>query len=155
MKNKVLVTFVTLLFTTSSFAGRVQLGVNDNKVTVKDVLSVWSEWIKDKGKKFDINIHLQNESDQGIIIQLSEIRCHRGGAQGELKHTFFNTGEKVMDFKPHEQKSFNLVCKIGQETKGEYKLTVGTVYANPSGDGKTLGKPIAKNIEWKVKIAEE
>jgi len=104
-----------------------------------------------KGDKFDINLHVQNEDpDQGIIIYLSDIRCSRGGRRGEMKHTFFNTGERTIDFRPGEKKDFNLVCRTGSDGRGgEILIGVDRVYSNPGLDGRTVGKVIAKGLVWK------
>ena len=69
------------------------------------------------------------------------------------KHTFFNTGERTIDFKPAEAKTFNLVCRLGAETTGAMRLTIAKVYENQTLDGKTAGKVVASNIEWKTGIA--
>lgn len=122
-----------------------------NVTTAKGVISFWGAWVKDKGDKFDINLHVQNEDqDQGIIIYLSDIRCSHGGRRGEIKHTFFNTGERTIDFRPGEKKAFNLVCRTGSDGRGgEILIGVDRVYSNPGLDGRTVGKVIAKGLVWK------
>lgn len=121
----------------------------ENKMVAKGILSVSVPWIKDKGEKFDVNLSLHNESDKmGIVVFLSDIGCARGARSGELKHTFFNTGEKTIDFRPGETKSFTLVCRYGEKVGGDFKLSVSKVYDNPSLDGKTVGKVIAKGMSW-------
>lgn len=120
-----------------------------NQMIAKDIVSIGVPWIKDKGKKFDVNVRIHNESpEKGIIIFLSDMGCKRGAVRGELKHTFFNTGEKTIDFKPNETKSFTLVCRTSSEGRGDFNLTVSKVYSNPSMDGKTVGTVIAKDLTW-------
>jgi hypothetical protein len=153
MKNTIVLFFVFLVCS-YSFAGKVDIAVSDNKVTKAGIISLYAEWVKDKGKKYDIGFNIRNESDKGIIVLLSEMRCYRGKEEGVLKHTFFNTGEKTINFRSGELKSMTLVCRLTTKEEGEYRITVGHVYANASGDGKTLGKELLKNVEWKVRIAE-
>lgn len=121
----------------------------DNNIHQKGVVTVQVPWIKDKGKKFDVHLSIHNENpDKGMIIFLSDMGCRRGKVTGELKHTFFNTGEKTIDFKPNQTKDFNLVCRTEGATRGDFKLSINKVYNNPSLDGKTVGKVIAENLTW-------
>jgi hypothetical protein len=121
----------------------------DNRLEKKDIITVSVNWIKDKGKKFDLNLTVQNDNPQtGMILFLSDLGCQRGEIRGTLKHTFFNTGERTIDFKPKETKSFNLVCSMEAKAKGHFKIVVNRVYDNPSLDGKTVGKVIAEGLTW-------
>lgn len=148
---------VALTVSLSAFAGKVDIAESDNKITVPNVISLSAEWIKDKGKKYDIHFKMHNEHSKPIVVLLSEMTCYRGGMLGELAHTFFNTGERTIDFGAGQLKAFNLVCKIGEKggkNGGEYSIKLANVYENPSGDGKTLGKVLKTNVEWKVRIAQ-
>ena len=116
-------------------------------VTKVGAATVWADWVKDKKTKFDVHLNIRNENkDTGIIVMQGEMGCARGAVTGELKYTFFNTGERMIDLKPNQTKSFNLVCKLPTQAKGEYTITVGHVYTNPSLDGKTIGKPVAQDF---------
>ena len=112
--------------------------------------STWVNWIKDKGEKYDFELVVKNESNKGMIIFLSDISCYRGNAMGEVKHTFFNTGERTIDFKPNEMKKFTLVCAYGSKTAGDFSVKIAQAFDNPNNDGKTTGKVIGKAIEWKT-----
>ncbi len=138
-----------LLLGSAAFASEKYMPDPENQMTAKGVVTVSVPWIKDKGKKFDVSLNIHNEdTDKGIIIFLSDLGCQRGKVRGELKHTFFNTGEKTIDFKPNETKTFTLVCRVAGETRGDFKLSVAKVYGNPSMDGKTVSKVIAKDLTW-------
>ena len=120
-----------------------------NKMEAKGIVSVTVPWIKDKGKKYDINLIVHDDSDEkGIIFFLSDMGCKRGASAGSLKHTFFNTGERTIDFKPGQTKTFNMVCDTQSKATGPFTLTIAKVYDNPSLDGKTVGKVIAKGLSW-------
>jgi len=121
----------------------------ENQMKAKDIVTASVPWIKDKGGKFDVSLTIHNENpEKGMIIFLNDMGCFRGKVRGELKHTFFNTGERTIDFKPNETKTFTLVCRVSGETRGDFRLTMSKVYSNPSMDGKTIGKVIAKDLAW-------
>lgn len=146
---KKIAVFGLLTFALNTFASEKYIPDPENQMKAKDVVTISFPWIKDKGGKFDVNVSIHNENpEKGMIIFLSDMGCLRGKVRGELKHTFFNTGEKTIDFKPNETKSFNLVCKISGDTRGDFKLSVSKIYSNPSMDGKTIGKVIAKDLNW-------
>ncbi|MGE4132787.1 MAG: hypothetical protein AB7F86_14175 [Bdellovibrionales bacterium] len=112
------------------------------------VVSVWANWVKDKGKKYDLQLAIANDANEPIIVMLGEMACYRGGQRGTLRHTFFNTGERTIDFRPKELKTFNMVCQIGTDAEGDFKIEIGNIYENPTGDGKTTGKTMAQGISW-------
>jgi hypothetical protein len=147
MKLTALLFFLIPAF--SAFASEKYVPDPENQMKAKDVVSVSVPWIKDKGGKFDVNLSIHNEDpEKGIIIFLSDMGCLRGKVRGELKHTFFNTGERTIDFKPNETKSFTLVCRVAGEPRGDFRLSIAKVYGNPSMDGKTVSKVIAKDLSW-------
>ena len=147
--------FFILIFGCWIAADEIQLPPT-NKVTRKGVLSVSADWIKEKGDKFDIRLNLENEADFPVIVMLHELRCMRGKKEASLKHATIsaalNIGEKTIDLEAHEVKSFTLVCPHRGEPIGEYKVIVKSVYSNRSGDGKTKGDLLAKDIDWAVII---
>lgn len=145
LKSFVLVFFIAI----AGCGGRVKLDQQSNVATKPGVLSVWAEWVKDKEDKYDIRLNIKNEADNDIIIMLAGIRCYRGNVPGQIKHTFFNTGERTMDFRAGELKTFNLVCRYGTDTKGDFRIVIEKVFDNPANDGRTAGKVIGEKIEWK------
>lgn len=155
MKTRLYVLTLSFILSVCSYAGRIDISPEGNRLTKAGIVSLWADWIKNKGEKYDIGFHIRNEGEKPIIIMLRGMRCYRGGGEGELKHTFFNTGEKTIDFRAGETKKFTLVCEIGEKYKGDYRIVVGRVYENTGGDGKTLGKVLAKDVDWKVSIAED
>jgi len=106
-------------------------------------------WIKDKGNKYDLKLSLKNTTNTPTIVYLHDLECFKNNVRGELKHTFFNTGERTIDFKSGQMKSFNMVCNLGGDVRGkDFKIAVSTIYDNPSGDGKSSGKKVDGPIVW-------
>ena len=146
---------VACLISVSAQAGnKIDIASSDNKITRPGVFSVFADWIKEKDKKYDLNLSMINEHGKPVIVLLGEMRCYRGKTQGELKHTFFNTGEKTIQFAPGQLKNFNLVCNAVDQKSGEYGIAIGSIYENNSGDGKTLGKVLAKDVTWQIRVAQ-
>ncbi|HTM46388.1 MAG TPA: hypothetical protein VL137_15615 [Polyangiaceae bacterium] len=130
--------------------GRVMLDRSSNTVINAGTISVWADWIKDKGVKYDVRLNIQNDSEKSLIVKLGGTRCYRGQTEGELKHTFFNTGEKTMDFEPGQKKAFNLVCDLAGEARGDFRIVIERVFDNPSNDGMTPGVVVAEKVEWRL-----
>jgi hypothetical protein len=144
--QKWLVVLIAGLLLSACSGKKVKL--NDGNKVSKNGVVLWASWIKDKGKKFDLQLNLLNETKKSIIINLSDMSCFRGSLQGELKHTFFNTGERTIDLGVGLKKSFNMVCNYGEKASGNYKIVISQVFENPGSDGKTRGAVIANNLEW-------
>ena len=110
-------------------------------------------WLKDKGKKFDFQASLHNTSQSGLIVYLADIACSKGGVTGELKHTFFNTGERTIDFRAGERKSFNFVCKLGDNvSSNQFLFSVRKISANENNDGRSAGKVLFRNLNVPVTL---
>ena len=138
---------MAVLLTACGGSSQIKPG-SDEIVSKPGVLSVQVNWVKDKKTKYDLNISLRNDSTGGIIVFLSDLQCNRGDVAGKFRHTFFNTGERTIDFHPGQMKNFNAVCDLNTKSTGDYVITVKKVYANDSLDGKTAGKVIAEDIVW-------
>ena len=151
MKNLLLAALIAVLGV--SCAKRVQISPEKSNVN-KGGIEASANWLKDKGKKFDIQFAITNNSEKDAIIHLHDISCAKGALQGQIKHTFFNTGERKIDLHRGEKKMFNFVCNYGSKTEGDYKVSIKRVYDNPTGDGVNTGKGMAENINW-VQAADE
>jgi len=106
------------------------------------------DWLKKKKEKFDFGLTLSNLTENGLIIYLNDITCAKGNVTGEVKHTFFNTGERTIDFRPGETKKFKLVCRLySQVDSDQFKVAIRRINSNPSNDGKTVGKLLYKDLK--------
>ncbi len=136
--------------------GKISVDQEATRGVADGVFEITAEWVKPKSDKYDIRLKLYNPSEKGIIVLLHDLACFRGTASGELKHTFFNTGERTIDFKPGETKKMNTVCRFeGREPKGEFRIVAKRVYEDKDGEGKNRGKVLAKDVTWKMADTEE
>lgn len=126
---------------------RASLVPEDNKVIGEGVLAVWGDWIVDKGDKFDVHLHLQNCSKQSIIVFARDISGAKGDSPGKVGFPAFGIGERTIDLAPAQIKSVTLGCKHGA-AKGDFKITVNRVFANPSDDRRTPGEVVATKVKW-------
>lgn len=148
---------LSILFVGSGCAHKFLLSVDD-QVTVENVVRVTGTLLVDKERKFNVKTSIHNLSDQGILIRLSDIACYKGEHQGVVQHSFFGIGERYMDFAAHQTKNFNLLCYFGGADipyGPDYRFVIRSIHSNPSGDGRTAGDEIAKNITWDIKYREE
>ncbi len=125
--------------------GKKIVMTDNNTAKASGVMSLTVGWVKDKGKKFDINFTMRNESEsKSLIVYLHDLNCYRGTAMGEMRHK-----DQVVDFRVGQSKTFTLVCRQTGDAKGAMRLNIAKVYDNPSNDGRVPGKVIATNIDWK------
>ena len=115
-------------------------------VAKKSDFSMWVDWVKDKGSKYDVSFNFRNDGEKHALFYLNELNCYRGSTPGTLKHTFFNTGHRTFKAHPHQLEHSNMVCKV--KGSGPYRIVLSHVYENPSGDGVTRGDLLAENLEW-------
>lgn len=137
----------TVFASSLCLAGRMDIAPEGNKVTVPGLITLYASWVKDKGEKYDVGFHFKNESESNFIIQLKEAHCYRGKTIGELKD------DKTLALRSGQMKEQSLTCVVPDKS-GEYSVTIGKIYENPTGDGKTLGKVLAKEVKWQVTLAQ-
>ena len=152
MKNKIgKLIFVSFLLTTTcssyirSSASATAPGIMEAKVL----------WLKDKSRvgKFDFALSLTNESDKGVIIFLTDIACSKGGVNGDIKHTFYNTGERTIDFKPGQTKKFNLVCRLPQLTdNNQFIVKIKRISEDLNNDGRDAGKVLYNDLSMTINL---
>lgn len=147
---------IALFFITGilpSYAKRDKVVLDSAVATAKGIMEARVEWVKDKKSKFDYGLVLSNLTETGLIVYLHDIACKKGNVSGETKHTFFNTGERTIDFKPGETKRFKLVCKLHTEVFSDnYSVSIRRVNSNPNYDGKTVGKLLYKGLNIPIKM---
>lgn len=125
---------------------RTNIKVDSDKTSKSEYLQMDVDWVKVKGSKFDIQLRIQNISQKDIIVMLNDMSCGRGDVAGSLKHTFFNTGERTIDFRIGQSKSFRLVCRMGGNGQGPFFIDIARVYDNPTADGARRGDVLGKSM---------
>lgn len=150
MKAFGIVSVVLILTLMGCGKKNVVLNAEENKVS-KSGIAVWGTELKVKSKKFDVLLHISNETKGSIIIHHSSMLCARGPKNGILKHSFFGAGEKTIDFATGQTKKFRMTCDIDDKSTGDFTITIPKVYENPTGDGRTTGKVVGSDIIWTVK----
>jgi hypothetical protein len=129
---------------------RRMLAPDSNTQTREGVLSVWADWVVDKGDKFDVELNLQNRSDRTLVLFSQDITGARGTTPGVVKHGHFGLGERAIDLSPGQLKTFTFVCVHGKGARGDFSLRLGKIFDNPSNDRKTPGDVMAEGLEWRL-----
>ncbi|MEZ4814372.1 MAG: hypothetical protein R3A80_04095 [Bdellovibrionota bacterium] len=150
--NLMIVSLLSLSFIQAKGVKK-EFGGEEAHATAKGIMEAHVDWLKDKGSKFDFGLTLTNLTESGVIVYLHDISCKKGATAGEAKHTFFNTGERTIDFKAGQSKKFKLVCKLHTKIDSN-KFSVGLrrISSNPSNDGKTVGKLLYKNLNIPITL---
>jgi len=129
---------------------RYTLTPESNTQTQENVISVWANWVKDKGEKFDVDLRVKNLSDKMQILYSDDITGSRGATTGTIKHARLGIGERTIDIAPGQTKSLVIVCIHDGEPSGDFVIRLGRIYDNPSGDRKTSGAVVSEGIEWRL-----
>lgn len=111
------------------------------------VINISAGWVKDKDKKFDAELIIQNESkDNPLLVFVGDMSCARGGVKGQLN---IEGNPRILDIRPTETRHLILKCNVGSKNKGDFTITFNKVFENPKQDSQTPGKVIAENLVWK------
>jgi len=137
-----------LLAATVIACSHKKIAVDESAQTAKKgVLSSSASWIKEKPKKFDIQVMLTNQSNKAEIVWLKDIHCSRNGLKGDVTMVDARHGDFPISLKPNVPKTLIFTCDYNREVKaGDFKFNITRVYDNPSGDGRTNGQVIAKDL---------
>ncbi len=113
-------------------------------------LQIGINQLKDNGDSYVGGMSLKNVSDSDLLIFVHDFSCLKKDTYGMFR--FLDDPERsryTLLIKAKEEVSFPISCELSaHESKGSFIVRVSKVYENPSGDGRTLGKNILKNLEW-------
>ena len=138
-----------LIFTVGCGGKAIRLNPEANKVVSKKILALWGTDLKDKGKKFDVNFFIKNESDYPITFSVWEMSCAKGDVEGTVQHHFFNAGKKQLDMPAKTIKNYRFACLLGDKVEeGDHKIMVNNVYDTSKDKPKLV-------IEKAVWVAEK
>lgn len=123
---------------------------SDPVVYRSETIRVTVSTVKDKGKHYDVDGRIHNQTDQSILVLFGGINCFKGSLEG-VPHYPLWIGEQHIDIPASSAKPLKFSCKLGRKVSdGKYRLAIRKVFENPSGDGKTPGKALAENISFEL-----
>jgi hypothetical protein len=140
---------ITVLASAIVACGHKKIVTDDTASIGKSgVMTVSSAWIKVKGKKFDQQVVMQNSSAGSEIVWLKDVHCSRGHVTGDVSMVNARHGDMPIWLRPRSTQTIVFTCDLNAaEVRGPFKISVSRVYENPSDDGRTTGKVIAKDLE--------
>ena len=127
------------------------------------VVSLWPSWISETKKGLVVNLNLRNNTNDKLIVDVSDIVCFKGTVKGELKRIGDNkpafqsylendsTRVQYISFEGRENKTSELICATPSSNVGEYSFIVKKVYSNPKSDRQSRGSVIQENVVWSIK----
>ncbi|MCX6112083.1 MAG: hypothetical protein NTY22_02190 [Proteobacteria bacterium] len=131
------------------------------KSSSSDTLKIEGNWIKDKGKKFDLSVSITNIANKEILIKRVDMICKKGDHLGYYdrirnEHTNIQSNNpQYLVFEPGEMKRFHFTCYLDVKYKDkDFYFIVKKVFENNSKDIDTpaKGSLLAKDIEMHIKL---
>jgi len=154
---------VAVLFTASCGATKVNLASKGLVKSSSDILKIEGNWIKDKGKKFDLSVKMTNLTNKELLVMRGDMICKKGehvGSYGSIGRVHTNIASNrplFLTFEPGEVQQFYITCILDPNV--EYKdkdfyFVVKTVYENlsKSPTAPEKGTKLAKDIELQIKL---
>ena len=112
----------------------------------KGVIFMQMLTIKNKDKKYDINMKFENQTGVAQIIWLKDMKCSRGKTVGVMSY-YGSPSDVPVRIPAKDQREFIFTCKLPVEhLSGEFKLNVTRVFSNPNDDGRTTKDVVAENL---------
>ena len=132
-----------------------------NEIAEKGLFSVSAEWLKEKGNRVDVMMHLKNQSDQFLVIPYSDLVCTRGGEEGEVSFPagfMSNNREQVraiieneVDLVPDQNAKRLLSCRFAGGGKGSFSIKIKNVYKRVAENGNGVALVhVAGNLVWQA-----
>ncbi|MEZ4240640.1 MAG: hypothetical protein R3F59_31710 [Myxococcota bacterium] len=124
-----------LLLTPGAEAKEYKLLAPLNQVTAGETLTVAAERIEPQNDHYTVFLKLTNQSaDRALMMSHDELQCWWGPSQAMLKHATFGIGERRIDLRPGESKTFPMNCMTGARGTGDFKVNILHVYDDSTGD---------------------
>lgn len=125
-----------------------------NQVVAGDgALTVGADAIHPQDDHYVVHLALVNDTDQGMAIPQSEIRCRRGETQATLDYAAFGIGKGAIALGPGEVKVLTMKCETGKLAAGAFSVTLGRVFADPARTGSTSGEVVLRDVAWSIEEA--
>lgn len=135
---------VILTFSMPALAREKMEGVG--KASVKGVVSVSADWVKDKSDKYDVSMKITNDSDKTILIFVGDLKCARGSVTDGTVD--IHSDNRKIDLRGKESRTVLMTCRLKSKDKGDFSVTM-KVFSNPSNDSSTPGAVLAESLVWK------
>ncbi len=154
---KPILLFPMLLVATACSHTRA-LDASRNQTQKEGVVSISSNWIKEKKGKVDFNLTLTNLSSGSIEVPWMDIVCERAGTSGHVEARGDNGPGNAQDIshylsgdawglKAEESRSTALTCKVAKGS--DFRVRIKNVYAVVAKDKELVrGKRIAGDLVW-------
>ncbi|MEZ4240639.1 MAG: hypothetical protein R3F59_31705 [Myxococcota bacterium] len=122
-----------------------------NQVVAGDgALTVGADAVQPQDDHYVVKLALVNDTDEGLAIPQTEIRCRRGETQATLDYAAFGIGKKAITLGPGEVKLLTMKCQTGKLATGDFGITIGRVFADPAGTGAVDGEVRMKDVSWSI-----
>lgn len=117
---------------------------------IKDEVKFYSDFLKDKKKKFDMGLYALNlnEGENSIVIQTMDFNCGKGEVFGKITR-FGNINGPLLVI-DHKTTPFYVVCEIDTRTEGDYFIGFKKVFKGKDGRS-TPDIEIANEFKFVVK----
>lgn len=116
-------------------------------------LTVGADAIHPQSDHYVVHLALVNDTDQGMAIPQSEIRCARGATQATLDYAAFGIGKSAIVLRPGEVRVLTMKCETGKLATGAFAITLGRVFADPGGSGSVSGDVLLRDVAWSIEEA--
>ena len=124
-------------------------------------MKIEGNWLKDKGKKFDLSVSMTNITKKEILVKRTDMICKKGAYLGHYdsiynEHTNIqSTNPEYLAFEPGEMKRFHFTCYLDAMYKNkDFYFMVQRVFENSSKDISlpAKGSLLAQDIELHIKL---
>lgn len=144
MINKMIIGSIAFLVGSQAYAWDKMEGVA--KAEAKGVVSITSQWIKDKKDKYDVQMKFTSMAPKTILMFVGDIKCGRGT---DMSGTVdIHSDNRKIDLRNGEVRDITLTCRLGKDLDGDFVVTA-KVFENPTGDSQTPGKVLVEKLTWK------
>jgi len=126
-----------------------------------NILKIEGNWIKDKGKKFDLSVSMTNIAKKEILVKRADMICKKGDHLGYYdrihnEHTNIQSNSpQYLVFEPGEKKKFHFTCYLDLKYNDkDFYFIVKKVFKNNSKDIDTpaKGSLLTQDVEMHIKL---
>ncbi len=147
---KAVVALMVVVFV-SGCGHRTRLIRQENEVYVEGLVSVWGTWVKDKDKKLDLRLNIENAAPVAILIPTRGIKCSKGERWGELELLGRFRHSRRLLLHPGETRKLVMVCHLARGgIEGELRILFQHIFEDPLQRADGVAQLMATDVEWVV-----